>query len=315
MTKSTQNKIITHDFLLTIEDNYHEWLDSHRIKLLDPDSCGEFYISVKLGKLSSLDVKVTKTFDKSAMAIIELQTNGMFCHVKDVPDWKESCNFNIDFPYYYLQYSNAELNDNFKYYLSIKCKIIWFGFKDELVASNLYRDMKQFLINIECSDVVVQIKNRQFPSHKKILVSQSPVLKSMLMTTTKKFRKKYIKLPKIDTETAEELFLFLYTGKVDKANDDFELAVKLFEVAKDYQISGLINLCGLLLSDKITRENVINLLKLVEDQKEDDVFILQQRAIAFIWNNRREILTLDNFKESCKFIPQSLFKIIEKVID
>ncbi|XP_074095822.1 TD and POZ domain-containing protein 1-like [Cotesia typhae] len=313
--ESVRNQVITHEFLLTLEDNYHEWLKSSHVKLIDVESCGEFYISVRLNKLSSLDVKVSKTIEKSAMAIIELRTNGMNWHVKDVPNWKDFCNFDVDFPYYYLQYSNNESDDNFKFYLSIKCKITWFGFKDEMVFSNLYQSMKQFLHSIECSDVIIMVKNREFPTHKNILTSQSPVLKSLLTTTDTQYTKKLVRLRKIEVDVAEELFLFLYTGKVNKANHDYDLAVKLLVVAKNYQIIPLINLCGLILSNSITKENALQLLKLSESRKTDNVFILQERATAFIWNNRKEILTLENFKDPSKFSPESLFKIIEKIPD
>ncbi|XP_057325639.1 TD and POZ domain-containing protein 1-like [Microplitis mediator] len=290
--------------------------DSDRVNIINSPPYGEIYLSALLNSQNKLNIKVTKVVKKSANVTIELQVDGMDRIIKDFSNWTEKCSFdNILCPVRFQECSLHSTSSSFHdisidYDLNISCKIIWYGFVDELNSPNLYKNTQHYLNNSKFSDIVIKVKDEEFKAHKIILASQSPVFKKILTTDMKESRENCINLPNLDAEVAHELLYFLYHGKVVKAHDDDDLALQLFETAGMYQIEKLKDICAVILSNKLTVTNVVMLLEIGGIHNS---FILKERAISFIMINRDDIIPLDDFKRLCIRNSKLTCKIIERI--
>ncbi|XP_057326789.1 speckle-type POZ protein B-like [Microplitis mediator] len=314
MESLTPHKIIIKSF--SFELIQEEWKNSEKSILGDESTnlFEEFYISVFSNGLNDLKIRVIKTFTRSAIATIELQIENSKRIIKDIFDWKDVCDFGIiSCPVKSMRVNssrtcNPVLDCRFNVNLNISCKIIWYGFVDELNSSNLYEHTGNYLLNTEFSDIVIKVQDKKFPVHKIILASQSRVFEEMI-TNLMKDQENTICLPDIKVEVVDELLTFLYHGKLVKAIDDNDLLMELFETAEIYKIDALKDRCAMILSVNLNIDNVLRLLELSETYNS---VVLKQRAITFIINNRDEIINLSEFKELCESNPALMFGIVER---
>ncbi|XP_057325116.1 protein roadkill-like [Microplitis mediator] len=322
MESLTAHKIITKNFSF-LKLYLNQWVNSEKSLLDDKsiDSFGEFYISVLPTDNNKLNFRVTKTFTRSAIATIELEIENLKWMIKDISDWKDVCDFDIiSCPVHFLQvcYSDdkrcpysgrPKLCQYRNFNLNISCKIIWYGFVDELNSPNLYEHTGNYLFNTEFSDIVIKVQDKKFPAHKIILASQSRVFEGMILTNIMKFGENSICLPDMKVEVANELLTFLYHGKLVKAIDDNDLLMELFKTATTYRIDALKDKCAMILGVNLNIDNVLRLLEMSETYNS---VILKQRAMTFIINNRDKIIILSDFRKLCKRNPELMFGILEK---
>ncbi|XP_057325979.1 TD and POZ domain-containing protein 2-like [Microplitis mediator] len=290
--------------------------DSNRVNIINSPPYGEIYLSALLNSENKLNIKITKVVTKSANVTIELQVDGMDRIIKDFSDWTENCSFDDILCPVRIQECSEHIASshsrdiNFNYDLNISCKIIWYGFVDELNSPNLYKNTQHYLNNLKFTDITIKVKDKEFKAHKIILASQSPVFKKILTTDMKESRENCINLPNIDAEVADELLYFLYHGKVVKAHDDDDIALQLFETAGMYQIEKLKEICAVILSNKLTVTNVVMLLEISEIHNS---LILKERATTFIIINRDDIIPSEDFKGLCIRKSELTLKIIERI--
>ncbi|KAH0546402.1 protein maternal effect lethal 26-like [Cotesia glomerata] len=170
-----------------------------------------------------------------------------------------------------------------EYEIPITCSIVWHAFTDDTLNAKLYKNMEAYFKNSEFNDVKIRAKNNEeFPAHKIILASNSSVFKQILTTDMKEKKEDCINFLELDADIVKELLYFLYHEKLDKAGDISAILSELVKVADMYCISELKRVCDLSLSNKLSIDNVMSLLKLSETYK---LPILQQRALIYIANN------------------------------
>ncbi|XP_074103299.1 TD and POZ domain-containing protein 1-like [Cotesia typhae] len=255
-----------------------------------------FCISAEINSPSTfLKVKIMKTFTKSAIAIIELRVADMPPIIKDVAEWTDIVEFDkIQIPFgtddcqkNNWNVCNLTAPDSHIYRIKILCSVIWYGFKDELLSPNLFEDMRKFWGNLLFSDIICCVKDIEIQAHKIVLASQSPFFaeKILALDSSENPEDRFIYLEGgYEIDVVNEMMTFLYYGKLEKAHDDYNIALQLFQAAGDCIIIKLKDVCGVILSNKITVDNVLILLELA--RKYNSV-ILKQRAMTFIINNRR----------------------------
>ncbi|XP_008553467.1 speckle-type POZ protein-like [Microplitis demolitor] len=139
--------------------------------------------------------------------------------------------------------------------------------------------------NYQLSDVVVKVENDEFPAHKLVLASHSPVFRRMFNTDMKEAKENCVNFINFETEVIKEVLKFMYTGKVE-AEDDTELVLSVLACANMYQIDKLKIFCECKLIEHINVDNVINLLVKTDNY---DVPKLKERAIKFLVNNKANI--------------------------
>ncbi|XP_074113549.1 uncharacterized protein LOC141536738 [Cotesia typhae] len=183
-------------------------------------------------------------------------------------------------------YRCTQSADGYKNSVTVDCSIIWGGFVEDLYYPDVSTILKIFHKNEEFSDVVIKVDETEFKAHKNIIAAQSPVFYKMLTSDMKESNENSITFPDTDVDVIEELLLYFYKGKMDKAEKYAELALKLFEFAHMYEIERVKSICEYILITKMTKGNVFNILYKGQLYKS---VILQQHAITFIEMNAAEI--------------------------
>ncbi|CAG5092973.1 Similar to rdx: Protein roadkill (Drosophila melanogaster) [Cotesia congregata] len=203
-----------------------------------------------------MKVRVIKNDIRKAVSIMKI-CYGELCSTGCVVDWKDIVYFDNlhDHP------NTCILKNGHEYTVPITCTIIWNGFVDDLYYSNVCTHMKRLYDNKEFSDMVIKIRDDEFPAHKILISALSHVFHTMLTTDMKESKENSITFSDTtDTDVIKELLLFVYKGKMDKAETDAELALKLCNFAHMYQINKLKTTCEYILIKSLTNENASTIL-------------------------------------------------------
>ncbi|XP_057335194.1 TD and POZ domain-containing protein 3-like [Microplitis mediator] len=246
--------------------NQKEWKKSNAFKIENVSDI-DFNISVKLDNSEKYIIAaVSKSGDDSrqAVSIIKLTTVNGTVSTQRIFDWKTHVVFNeILLPVSFdacgddrtesFNIRSCLIGKNWHYYhVTIVCSITWHGFVDDLYFPDMCKHMKNNYKNTEFSDMVIKVKDTEFPAHKNIIANQSPVFYKMLTTKMKESIENSITFEDIDIDIMEELLLFFYQGKLDKAEVDDKVALKLFEFAEMYQIDKLKSTCEFIVIKNLT---------------------------------------------------------------
>ncbi|GBN06708.1 hypothetical protein AVEN_228861-1 [Araneus ventricosus] len=158
--------------------------------------------------------------------------------------------------------------------------------KDE-GASTLRDDLRSLYNDHILCDFTIQTETKLFSVHKSILISRSPIFRSMIMNCAK--RDFYIS--DVDSETMHRFLLYLYTDKVEDM--EWENALKLYVVAEQFKIPTLMKKCSLILTEKLTIRNVCDILLLAykyhdEEMKSSIYYFISVHDVA-IFNSDKWI--------------------------
>ncbi|KAH0552419.1 hypothetical protein KQX54_009710 [Cotesia glomerata] len=254
----------------------------------------KFFISADIIYHSNITVKVIKNDIRKAVSIIKIEFDGLNS-TKRVVDWKDILYFedlNIPFDFdgcsKYKDFPNfcSQPKRSHVYTVPITCIIIWNGFVEDLYYPDVSTILKILHNNEEFSPIVIKVEKTEFIAHKNIIAAQSSVFYKKLTSDMKESNENSITFPDTEPDVINELLLFFYKGKMDKAETDAELALKLFEFAHRNEIERVISTCEYILITKLTKENVSKIHAKGQLYKS---VILQQHAIAFIEKNASKI--------------------------
>ncbi|KAH0567420.1 hypothetical protein KQX54_009837 [Cotesia glomerata] len=233
-----------------------------------------FCISAEINSPSTLlKLKIMKTYTKSAIATIELKVADIPPIIKDVSEWKDIVEFDkIQIPFATddcqknnWNVCNLTAPDSHVYRIKILCSVIWYGFKDELLSPNLFEDIRKFHGKTEYSDIIICVKDIEISAHIIILASQSPLIAEKILAAESsedsKDRRIYLE-GEYEIDVINELMIFLYHGRLEKAHYDYNIVLQLFHAASDFMFVKLKDVCGVILSNKITVDNVLMLLEI-----------------------------------------------------
>ncbi|GBN35829.1 hypothetical protein AVEN_201568-1 [Araneus ventricosus] len=182
---------------------------------------------------------------------------------------------------------------------------------NEESAPTLRDDLRSLYDDHILCDFTIQTEAKLFSVHKSILISRSPIFRSMIMNCVK--RDLYIS--DVDSETMHRFLLYLYTDKVEDM--EWENALKLFAVAEQFKIPTLMKKCSLILTEKLTIRNVCDLLLLAYKYNDEEMkssirdFISLHDVTIFKsdkwikmeetnWSIAAETLRLIYFKKECR---------------
>ena len=155
---------------------------------------------------------------------------------------------------------------------------------------NVEKDFQPFLNNKALSDVVFLISGSEFPAHKVILASASPVFDRMFSHEMRENIMNQVEVTETDPDVFNEMLRYIYTGNVEDLSD---VAFDLYELANKYDIRGLRVRCEQCLLHTLSVENVIHVLELADGHNATH---LKNECIAFIDKNFDEVRKTDPFK-------------------
>jgi len=178
--------------------------------------------------------------------------------------------------------------------------------KIEALFLNSYKKFVQdsHFMSEDYSDVTISCDGKDFPCHKIILTSRSPVFKTMLELDMKENNTGRIEIKDMNLKVFEDLLKFIYTCEAPNIDDH---TLELFSAADLYQLEDLKKLCEMKLSFGIDVANCINLLILGDLHQAQS---LKAAALEFIAKNMKKI---SEWKQSLIANPNLMFEVLEMV--
>ena len=152
------------------------------------------------------------------------------------------------------------------------------------------KNFEPFLNDKSLSDVIFYINGSEFPAHKVILASASPVFSRMFSNEMKENIMNEVKMTETDPDVFNEMLRYIYTGKVEDLSD---VAFDLYELANKYDIIGLRMICEQCLLNTLSVENVIHVLELAHCH---NASFLKNECIAYIDRYFDDVRITDPFK-------------------
>ena len=226
---------------------------------------------------------------------------------KFLPNKQQTCTATSNF-YYYEQY----LCDN-KLTIQVDASVVSLCFtninetncsEDQKVLSDvhpLHHGLKSLLDNELFVDVTIKCGRKEFKAHKAVLVSQSPVFKTMFETDMKEKRSSTVEMSDVESVVISEVLNYLYTGSAPNMGSMTE---ELLAFAHKYQIRPLLSLCETKLLSSVTVANVVDLLIFA------DLYTAQRlkdACLKYIYRNSAEVRRTSQWKQRLKLEFPSLF--------
>lgn len=108
-------------------------------------------------------------------------------------------------------------------------------------TNKVLQNFKELYLRQEDCDVIIKVKGREFPAHRLILKTQSPVFASAFRIDMMERKTGIVDVEDCDPSVFSDFLYFLYCGEVEKLSEDNVFS--LFTVADKYDISDLRAMC------------------------------------------------------------------------
>jgi len=168
----------------------------------------------------------------------------------------------------------------------------------------LTQDLDLSYASKEYTDITIICNKKEFECHKLILASRSKVLKKVIKVMKENESGKFEVNCK-NVEVFEDMLRYIYTGIAPNIDT---LAKELLEVAEEYQLQKLKELCELKLSSSVDIGNCIDLLVLSDINQAST---LKTAALNFVNNNLKKI-EINELKTKLSHSPSLLVNVLEK---
>lgn len=306
--KGTGEKLLSPKFSLHHADNWRLYLYPKGVSI-----SSENYLSLFLAHLAKNEVTV-----RYYLALIN-SDNKRVCKIsnkgRSLFSLKTSCKGFVHFvSRSFIMDSKNNLLKNNKLTFLCKVMILENAVKSDAeiqIEKNLIR-LKQFdkyeelLINKELSDVTVTSEGKNFYLHKNILAIGSDVFKVMFRNDMKEKNESKVTISDIKYDVLQELFQFIYTGKVSNIK---EIAGELLIAAEKYCIEELKVLCEEALCNSLYRKNALEYLNLAIINRAEK---LKAYIIQYISFDSERYLKSEEFKDLGRQHPEVLIEILSE---
>ncbi|GFQ75714.1 speckle-type POZ protein B [Trichonephila clavata] len=139
------------------------------------------------------------------------------------------------------------------------------------------------------SDINLKIGTETFPVHRVVLGLRSPVFKTMF---AKDLTQKDIEIYDLEADTLLKLLGYIYTNTIDELN--WEVALKLYHAAKEYQILSLKQRCSMFLKENVDPSRACSVLLLAYENHDEELTEFTQE---FISGHDTKIIHSDEWEE------------------
>jgi speckle-type POZ protein len=159
--------------------------------------------------------------------------------------------------------------------------------------------------NMQFSDVILNIRGREFPAHKNILATRSKVFAAMFQYPAKEKLTNQIEIQDIEPEVFQELLRFIYTGRLSITSME-TMATRLFNAADKYLLDDLKMNCENYLVHHMSPDNCVVLLLHGDLQNPAEPL---KEAAKFLHRFPHEVMATDGWKKIKKENPVLLCDI------
>lgn len=270
-----------------------------------------FMIHARFNGMGNLEVKVEKGYTKPAKAEVKIGVKNKDAKIHTINDWRgiSSCielSLNRSSFVPRACYGNNGYQEN-EYPIHITYEILQFELVEDPPYFMQFENFKDFTMRSELSDVIIKVKEKEFPAHKIILAAQSPFLLNMFVSNKEETPENGILIEDmVEIDIMEEVLKFLYTGETS-ARTDTTVALKALAAAEKYKIIKLKQLCELTLGKNLSTKNALSIFDAADKHDADE---LRQKTIAFMAKNKSEIVSNPDFKKMCREKPELMFEFM-----
>jgi speckle-type POZ protein len=164
--------------------------------------------------------------------------------------------------------------------------------------------------SMQFSDVILNIRGREFPAHKNILAARSEVFAAMFKHPMREQSTYQIKMEDIEPEVFQELLRFIYTGRVRTATME-SMAAGLFIAADKYFLDELKMKCENYMIHHMSPDNCIVLL--LHGDLQNPAKPLKEAA-KFLRHFPHEVMATERWNKMKQENPAVLFDIQQFVL-
>ena len=136
------------------------------------------------------------------------------------------------------------------------------------------------LLNGEDHNVTFSLQEKKIRAHQDILRARSEVFRSMLTHDMVEKNCGAINVPDCDPQAFEQLILYIYTGKVEKLDEN--IMCGLYYAADKYNIPLLKGVCSKFIKKSFSIANVCEAVELASKHSDED---LLSSAVNYFCNN------------------------------
>ncbi|KAK0092477.1 hypothetical protein PV326_001335 [Microctonus aethiopoides] len=275
----------------------------------------KFNISCNVLNDNSYKLILSKTPCRPANATVRilLRYSDRKDHIYDyswVDDCILECNFSVSDPRCRNCMPKMDQPHFSIYYYT--CCITWHGFNEpKPLDGGLYiSHLKNFLTVPDLSDAMIIIDEKEFPVHKIILAAYSPVFLAMFKTDMTESANKQIIITDIEVDIMQKVVEFMYSGTINPV-PEYDILLSILKVADKYEMKDLKGFCEKNLSDRITFENLFEILE------ENSLYggpLLTKRVLHFMVKNKLSIIKLEDFEDFHRKKPELLLKFFIHII-
>lgn len=148
-----------------------------------------------------------------------------------------------------------------RHYSYIHIKIFVFYNSWESLYS-LADDYEKLLENRELSDVVFVLGSEDIHGHKQVIAARNEVFAKMFNSDMVEKKDGRVEIIDIEPKIFKFLLKFIYSEKID--TDDVDDLLKLIVAADKYSVKNLVSLLERILAEKLTEDNVVEVLMTAE---------------------------------------------------
>lgn len=161
------------------------------------------------------------------------------------------------------------------------------------------------------SDIIIVVKDREFPAHRAVLAARSTYFFSMLTVNIEEAQKEKIVIPDVDVNAFSKFLEFVYTRSIVNWNDH---ELELLALSDRYQVDSLKIECEARVGEII--QNVRGLLALVTEVTLSPLYsgVIRQTIFKIVKNRWEEVRPSPEwnlFHNSNPLIADCLFAVLD----
>lgn len=157
----------------------------------------------------------------------------------------------------------------------------------ELPSKKFLSDMKELFLKQEYCDVILKVKEQEFPAHRLILKARSPVFASTFKYDTKEKATGVIDIEDCDPSSFSDFLYFLYCGTTEKLSS--KNVFSLFTAADKYDVPDLRSECMKFIKKNLSIDNFCDAIVLALKHSEKE--LIELTTDFFRKNLQKIILT------------------------
>ena len=174
--------------------------------------------------------------------------------------------------------------------------------------TSILSDLDKMLTSSNFSDFKIVCQTHTLDVHKTILAARSDVFAAMLSADNKETKSSKLIIEDFDIDVVRQMVTFIYTGKLKDSEN--LVCPELLLLADKYNLSDLVNHCGITLAENLKLENAVAVLNVAV--KTSSKYLLKMAA-SFVARNFPKIKATPEWKKLKNENPSAIVPVLEEI--